>query len=189
MKEEIIQEEVTTEQPEMPGAEQKPQEDQPKEEEIPTADVIDTIPALKAENAKLQKQVAEASDKYLRMIAEYDNYRKRAQKERDGIYADAFSDVLVQILPIVDNLERAAQFSAQAEVAEGVQMTLKQCREVLEKLGVTEIETKTFDPNLHNAVMHIEDASYGESEIVEVFQKGYRRQDKILRYAMVKVAN
>lgn len=149
----------------------------------------DTVPALKAANQSLTAKLAESEDKYLRMIAEYDNYRKRAQKEREGVYADAYCDVLKEILPILDNLERAAQFADNDQVSAGVQMTLRQCKEIFAKLGVTEIETKVFDPNLHNAVMHVEDEEHGEGEITEVFQKGYRKDDKILRYAMVKVAN
>ncbi|MGM9637212.1 MAG: nucleotide exchange factor GrpE [Eubacteriales bacterium] len=144
---------------------------------------------LKDKLAKADSRNAELSDKYLRLMAEYDNFRKRSAKEKDGIYADAYADALKAILPVIDNLERAVQFSEGDKVVEGVKMTLSQFNAALEKLGVEEIPAETFDPKVHNAVMHIEDDSYGEGQIVEIFQKGYRKGDKILRFAMVKVAN
>ncbi|MBE6618482.1 MAG: nucleotide exchange factor GrpE [Ruminococcaceae bacterium] len=147
------------------------------------------ITALKEENEKLQQELALEKDKYLRLAAEYDNFRRRTQKEKEQIYSDSYADIIEQLLPIIDNFETASKFSSGDKLAEGVQMILSQAFEVFEKMGVTEIETKTFDPNVHNAVMHIEDDAYGEGEIVEVFRKGYRRGDKIIRYAMVKVAN
>ena len=131
----------------------------------------------------------EEKDKYMRMIAEYDNFRKRTQKEKENTYADAYADAVNAILPVLDNLERAEQYDDPEAVKKGVSMTLKAAKDTFTKLGITEIETKTFDPNLHNAVMHIEDDQLGEGEIVEVLQKGYRKGDKIIRYAMVKVAN
>ena len=144
---------------------------------------------LQKELEKLQSDYAELNDRYMRMLAEYDNFRRRSQKEREGIYSDAHADVIGQILPVLDNLERAACFSDGESVQKGVQMTLKSFTDIFAKLGVTEIETKTFNPEFHNAVMHIEDESYGEEEIVEVLQKGYMKGDKVIRYAMVKVAN
>ena len=143
---------------------------------------------------KLEQELAEASDKYARLYAEYDNFRKRSAKELEGRYADAYVDALTQILPILDNLDRAAQFSdadAESPMAKGLEMTRRSVVETLSKMGVSEIEAlgKPFDPNLHNAVMHVEDENAGESEIVEVFMKGYIRGDRVLRYAMVKVAN
>lgn len=147
-----------------------------------------------AEIEKLTAQLAEEQDKYLRLMAEYDNFRKRTAKEREGIYTDAYSDALVQILPIIDNLERAAQYSADdpdSPMAKGIELTIKSCVEALNKMGVYEIEAlgKQFDPNLHNAVMHIDDEAFGENEIVEVFMKGYIKGEKVLRFSMVKVAN
>ncbi len=143
---------------------------------------------------KLEQELAEANDKYARLYAEYDNFRKRSTKELEGRYADAYVDALTQILPILDNLDRAAQFSdvdAESPMAKGLEMTRRSFVETLSKMGVSEIEAlgKPFDPNLHNAVMHVEDENTGESEIVEVFMKGYIRGDRVLRYAMVKVAN
>ena len=147
-----------------------------------------------AEIEKLTAQLAEEQDKYLRLMAEYDNFRKRTAKEREGIYTDAYCDALGQILPIIDNLERAAQYSAEdpdSPMAKGIELTIKSCVEALNKMGVYEIEAlgKQFDPNLHNAVMHIDDEAFGENEIVEVFMKGYIKGEKVLRFSMVKVAN
>jgi len=139
--------------------------------------------------AELEAKLSECTDKYLRTVAEYDNFRKRTQKEKESIYSDAYSDCISKILPVADNLERAVSFGDSANIAEGVKMTLNQLVQSLESLGIKEIETKTFDPNLHNAVMHVEDDQYGEGEIVEVFQKGYIKGDKVIRYAVVKVAN
>lgn len=148
---------------------------------------------LKKELEKTQGELAENKDKYLRLAAEYDNFRRRAAKEKEGVYSDAYADVISAILPVIDNLERAVKFSEDKEskLYEGLSMTLRSFEETLEKLGVEVIESdgKEFDPNLHNAVMHIEDDSYGENVVVETFTKGYRKGDKIIRYAMVKVAN
>ena len=138
---------------------------------------------------KAQAELDECNDKYMRMMAEYDNFRKRSAKEKEGIYADAYSDCIGNILPILDNLERASKSDNLEAVKKGLEMTAKAFEDAMQKMGVTEVETKTFDPNLHNAVMHVEDDQYGESEIVEVFQKGYCKGDKVIRYAMVKVAN
>ena len=148
---------------------------------------------LKKELEETEKKLAASEEKYLRMIAEYDNYRKRTQKEREGIYTDAYADALKEILPVADALEMALKYSASdnAKIVEGVDMTLKKFSEILGKMGVEAFgaEGETFDPNLHNAVMHVEDEAYGENVIAEVLMKGYRKGDKVLRYAMVKVAN
>ena len=144
---------------------------------------------LKTQLAAAEEKLAAENDKYLRLAAEYDNFRKRTVKEREGIYADAYVDAIKQILPIIDNFERAATYSDSDSLADGVKLILKGIPEALGKMSVTEIECKIFDPNLHNAVMHIEDDAYGEGEVVEVLQKGYMRGDKVIRYAMVKVAN
>ena len=155
------------------------------------AEIAELKKALEQKEAAL----AEENEKYLRLCAEYDNFRKRSAKEREGIYTDACFEVLNQILPILDNLERAAQYSvgeeAESPMGKGLELTLKSFVETLSKLGVNEIEAlgATFDPNLHNAVMHIDDENFGENEIVEVFMKGYAKGDKVLRYSMVKVAN
>lgn len=142
---------------------------------------------LAAANAKAD----ETNEKYLRMLAEYDNFRKRSAKEREGVYADAYADALTAILPVIDNLERAAGCDDAEGLKKGLELTLKGFVETLDKIGVHEIEAigKPFDPNLHNAVMHVEDEAYGENEIVEVLMKGYQKGDKVIRYSMVKVAN
>lgn len=145
--------------------------------------------AGKKETALLKEELDKQKDMYMRLAAEYDNYRKRTLKEREETYTDAVSDVLKMMLPIVDNLERALQFSESDKVVEGVRMTYDKFGKTLADMGVEEIECKTFDPNFHNAVMHIEDESYGEGEIVECFEKGYKKGNKVVRYAMVKVAN
>lgn len=147
-----------------------------------------------AEVEKLKNELLDANDKYMRLFAEYENFRKRSAKERESVYADAYIDALTQILPILDNLERAAQYSGEDcehPLAKGLELVLKSFAETLDKMGVKEIEAlgKTFDPNVHNAVMHIDDESFGENEVVEVFMKGYIRGDKVLRHSMVKVAN
>lgn len=137
------------------------------------------------------QECAVTTDKYLRMMAEYDNFRKRSAKEKEGIYADAYADALKSILPIIDNLEKAAEYKDAEKVSKGVEMILKSACDALEKMGVSSFGERgeQFDPNRHNAVMHVEDESLEEGVIVDVFQKGYSKGDKILRYAMVTVAN
>jgi molecular chaperone GrpE len=137
----------------------------------------------------LESEKAETNDKYLRTLAEYDNFRKRTVKERELIYQEAYMDAVKGIIPVVDNIERALEFAADENDKKGLELIVASVHGELEKMGVKEIETKTFDPNLHNAVMHIDDESYGEGEIIEVFQKGYIYGERIIRYAMVKVAN
>lgn len=147
--------------------------------------------AAEKQLAEKESQLAELNDKYLRLAAEYENFRRRTAQESGRIYDDAYSQALAALFPVVDNLERAAQYSDGESVAKGVAMILKSVEETLQKLGVSEIEAlgKSFDPQFHNAVLHVEDEAYGESEIVEVLQKGYIKGDRVLRYAMVKVAN
>ena len=149
------------------------------------------IKKLEAELEEAKKNADEINEKYMRMLAEYDNFRKRSAKERESIYSDAYSDALKSILPVLDNLERAESCKEFDGLSKGLELTLKSFVDTLTKLGVEEIESmgKTFDPNVHNAVFHVEDEEHGESEIVEVLMKGYKRGDKVIRYAMVKVAN
>lgn len=161
-----------------------------KKEEKPQKDKKE-VKKLREENEALNKSLEEINDRYLRTLAEYDNFRKRAQKEREGVYNDAVSDVLNSILPIKDSLEMAIKYSDESQLSQGVNMTLNKFSEILGKLGVEEfgVEGEEFDPNLHNAVLHVDDESMGESVIAEVLLKGYKKGDKIIRYAMVKVAN
>ena len=149
------------------------------------------VSALEKEIEELKKQNEETNDKYLRVMAEYQNFRVRSQKEKDGVYSDAVSDTVKELLSLFDNLERASRYTEGDKVAEGLAMILKTVPDVLAKLKVESFGEAgdTFDPELHNAVMHEENEEKGESEIVEVFQKGYKIGDKIIRYAMVKVAN
>lgn len=136
--------------------------------------------------------MAALNDKYLRLCAEYDNFRRRSQKEKDNLYGDVKADTLLKFLPVYDNLVRALNTPTEDEAfRKGVEMTMNQFNTTIEKLGVTRIDSlgEKFDPSLHNAVMHIEDESKGENEIVEVFQEGFKLGDKVIRFAMVKVAN
>ena len=136
--------------------------------------------------------LAALNDKYLRICAEYDNFRKRSQKEKEALYTDVKAETLKSFLPVYDNLLRAlAQPTEDAAYAKGVEMIMTQFNTTMEKLGVEKIESlgQTFDPAYHNAVMHVDDEEKGENEIVEVFQEGFKAGDKVIRFAMVKVAN
>ena len=149
------------------------------------------------------KKVIEDKDKelndYIKLLrssrAEFDNYKKRTNKEKETTYDDGFGDAIKKILPIVDNFERAVECGPSDETNdsfyEGIKMVLKQTKDCFSSCGVEEISAlnEKFDPNVHNAVMHIEDSNYGENEVIEVLQKGYKYKDRILRYSMVKVAN
>lgn len=136
----------------------------------------------------------ELYDKYLRVLAEYDNFKKRTQKEKDELYGIATADTIEKLLPVADNLERAISVlneTETSEFSEGVKMVTKQFFEILEKMGVTPIDAlgAQFDPNLHNAVMHVDDEEYDANIVVEQFIKGYQMKDKVIRHSMVKVAN
>lgn len=153
------------------------------------AELEETKKALEAEKQKS----AEATDKYMRLAAEYDNFRKRAQKEKDGVYGEAVAETLKGLLPIIDNLQYASKYgdADPEKFAEGVKMILDKLPETLEKLHIKPVGApgETFDPTYHNAVMHEENEDYGENEIVDVLQSGYLYEDRVIRYAMVKVAN
>ena len=147
---------------------------------------------LREEKEKAEKSLAESEDKYLRVLAEYDNYRKRTIKEKEGIYSDAYGDAIKEILPIIDNLERAAAFTDGEKIIEGLKMTLSQFKSTLERLGIEKIDSEIgspFDPEIHNAVMHTENPDLGENTVAAVLQTGYKKGDKVFRYAMVSVAN
>ena len=131
-------------------------------------------------------------DRYLRLAAEYDNYRKRSARERESIYSDVRADTVTKFLPVYDNLVRALEQSTADEAyRKGVEMIMTQFKDILGRLGVTERESvgQTFDPALHNAVMHDVDEEQGENIIVQELQKGFRMGDKVIRFAMVKVVN
>jgi molecular chaperone GrpE len=189
-----------TEEKNIPAAESEEVKEAPAEETAET-------PAPEAENkkekknkktrelevkiAELEAAAAEKDDKYLRLCAEYDNFRRRSQKERESVYSDAYSDAINALLPVLDNLGRAVGCEDPKALADGLALILKSFDEGLAKLGVEEIKAQgeTFDPERHYAVLHVEDENYGENEVVEVLQKGYTRGDKVIRYAVVKVAN
>ena len=133
-----------------------------------------------------------SKDQFLRLAAEYDNYRKRTAKEKENLWTDAKADTVQAFLPVYDNLERALkQETADEAYKKGVEMIMSQLKEVFAKLGITEIEAqgKPFDPNLHNAVMHIEDENLEENTVAQVFQAGFMLGEKVIRFAMVQVAN
>ncbi len=142
---------------------------------------------------KAQEELAAEKDKHLRLLAEYDNFRKRSQKERESTYSDVRADTALKFLPVYDNLERALKVETVDEAyRKGVEMVFTQFNEILSNLGVAEIEAcagTTFDPEVHNAVMHVEDDNFGESVITEEFQKGFKLGDKVIRCSVVKVAN
>jgi len=172
--EELEQEEILEEQTAGEQAEQtaEPQEEHPQEEAA-------------------QEQPPQ-DDKYLRLAAEYDNYRKRTAKEKESLWTNAKADTAAAFLPVYDNLERAIkQETADEAYKKGVEMTMNQLKEVFAKLGITEIPAlgEKFDPNLHNAVMHIDDENFEENTVSQVFQAGFRCGDKVIRFAMVQVAN
>ena len=169
---------------------QELEQETPVQEEVLEQEVEETVQPDPVE--VLKGQMNQQEDKYLRLAAEYDNYRKRTAKEKEALWADAKADTAAAFLPVYDNLERAIkQETADEAYKKGVEMTMNQLREIFAKLGVTEIPAlgQPFDPNLHNAVMHIDDDSFGENEVAEVFQAGFQCGEKVIRFAMVKVAN
>ena len=141
---------------------------------------------------QLSPEMDALTDKYLRVCAEYDNFRRRSQKEKEALYGDIKADVLLKFLPVYDNLLRALNQPTEDDAyRKGVEMIMNQFVATMEKLGVEKIESlgHSFDPNFHNAVMHVDDEDKGENEIVEVFQEGFIMGEKVIRFAMVKVAN
>lgn len=166
-----------------PQAGSQPQTDAEPAPEAPEAD---------RGTEELKARLDEQEAKYLRLCAEYDNFRKRSQKEKESIYAEAKADAVTAMLPVYDNLERALKQETSDEAyARGVQLTMDGLKEIFAKLGVEEIPAlgETFDPSVHNAVMHLEDESAGENTVIEVFQSGFRLGERVIRFAMVKVAN
>ena len=142
---------------------------------------------------KKEKECEEYLDMLKRTMADFDNFRKRTLKEKESLYDDGFSEAIQQILPVLDNFERAVAYNNKesSSIIEGIEMILKMFKEVLIKMGIEEIPSmgEKFDPNYHNAVMHVEDENYNENIIVDVMLKGYKYKDKVLRFSMVKVAN
>ncbi|MBR5021618.1 MAG: nucleotide exchange factor GrpE [Oscillospiraceae bacterium] len=158
------------------------------EETVVEETVEETTPEVNEWEEKYNAQY----DSYLRLAADYDNYRKRTAKEKDAAYGNGKADTIEKLLPVYDNLERAlSQETADEAYKKGVEMTMTQLVSILEGLGVEIFGNvgDTFDPNLHNAVMHTEDENLGENTISLVFQKGFKMGDKVVRFAMVQVAN
>lgn len=167
------------------------------EEELEeTAETAEETAEEEDELSKCEEKLRESEDKYLRLYAEFDNYKKRTEKEKSARYADALIDTAAEFLPVLDNLERALSAEAVSDdakaIKDGVEMIQKQMIEVLAKLKISEIKAvgEEFNPNLHNAVMHIEDENITENTVVEEFIKGYiYDNDRVVRHSMVKVAN
>ena len=177
---------------ETPGAEAAEAHPQEKERRFGRKKEGELKKKLEALKAEMDAALASEKDKYLRLAAEYDNYRRRSQKEKETTYSDAKADTVLQLLPVYDNLARALKAECtDPGFYKGVEMTMAQLMDILAKLGVTPIEAEgqPFDPAEHNAVLHVEDESLGENLVVEEFQKGFKLNDKVIRFAMVKVAN
>ena len=163
-----------------------------QEEVLEQAETVEETPANNAELEQAKAALAAQEDKYLRLAAEYDNYRKRTAKEKESLWTDVKADTAAAFLPVYDNLERAMnQATADEAYKKGVEMTMNQLKEVFSKLGIEEIPAlgEQFDPNLHNAVMHIDNEELGENVISRVFQAGFRCGEKVIRFSMVQVAN
>ncbi len=177
-----------------------------EEKEVPEAEATkepetkDAKPEEKAKTSffgkkkkdKFEQQVEELTDRLKRNMAEFDNFRKRTEKEKASMYVIGARDIVEKILPVVDNFERGLAQAPEGDAfVDGMKMIYKQLMTALDEMGVKEIEAKgkEFDPNLHNAVMRVEDENAGTNEVVEVFQKGYTYKDFVVRHSMVKVAN
>ena len=165
--------------------------------EVVEEPAVEEAPAPEAETApdpaeELKTQLAAKEDQFLRLAAEYDNFRRRSAKEKTEAYSKAKADAALAFLPVYDNLERALKQGSEDEAClKGVEMTMTQLVNVLDSLGIKAIEAegKPFDPNFHNAVMHIKDENLGENVVAQVFQTGFIMGDKVIRFAMVQVAN
>lgn len=167
-------------------------EDPAQTSEAPEEEKAEEVSPEQKRIAELEKQLGDEKDKYLRVAAEYDNFRKRSVNDRLNAVADAQAKVITEILSVIDNFERAMNAECSDEnYKKGVEMIFKQYTGILDKLGVTEIEAlgEQFDPNIHHAVNQVEDENFGENTVCQVFQKGYKLGDKVIRCAMVVVAN
>lgn len=161
------------------------------DESIPSDEEISEYNDTASKIDEIESALEETKDKYLRLMAEYDNYRKRTAKEKTETYNNAVSDSVTEILPVIDTFEMALKTECSDErFKTGVEKIYNMFRKSLEKLGVTEIEAlgKEFDPNLHNAIKQVEETDYAENYVCEVFQKGYRLGKKVIRHSMVAVA-
>lgn len=189
--EEVKQEETKQEEKQEEEKQETAENNKEASEDDDKKDELDMLRKNKEEIKKLTNQVETLKDRLLRLTAEYENYRKRTAKEKEGIYTDACADVLKEVLPTLDNLERAYAADGSVEdLKKGIEMTMKGLQSSFEKLGVEEIPVdEGFDPNLHQAVMHVEDENLDKNVVAEVFMKGYKKGDKVIRHTVVKVAN
>lgn len=183
--------------------ERKDFEENVEEENVRDADTVgnntangdNELETLKAQMDEKSKRCDEYFAMLQRAAAEFDNYKKRTAREKDALYSEALSDCVLVFLPVIDNLERALQASNNEEdgksLKEGIELVYRQFRDAMKKLGIEEIKSvgEEFNPELHNAVMHMTDDSYGSNTVAEEFQKGYMMKDKVIRHSMVKVAN
>ena len=175
----------------------KPQEEVLKETENNDSEEIKMTEKLLKDLDEKESQLKELSDKYIRLAAEYDNFRKRTQKEKEAIYTDAVTLVTSAWIPVIDNIERGLKSASSLKshdarkVADGMEMILRNALDVIDTFGVKEVDAlgQIFDPNTMEAVMHCEDENAGENEVVEVLTKGYTKGDRVIRHAIVKVAN
>jgi len=161
-------------------------------EKTETPETTESVPAEEEPRDETAEALAAEKEKFLRLAAEYDNFRKRSIKEKETIFSDVRSDTVSKLLPVYDNLERALSTGSTDEAFyKGVEMTMTQMREIFQSLGVTEIKAvgEPFDPTVHNAVMHVEDPELGENVVAEEFQKGFMLGDRVIRCSVVKVAN
>lgn len=164
----------------------------PEEQQEAAAEETNELETLKAELEKLKKEKDELNDRYLRTLAEYDNFRKRSQREKDAVYGDATADAVKKLLPILDSFDRASNYECpDAEYKKGIDLIGNSIKEAFDQLGLKEIPAlgEQFDPKFHNAVMHNDDPAYGENVITDVYRKGYTLGDKVIRFSMVVVAN
>lgn len=171
---------------------EKEQQSQENDKNDEAPDYENLYNELQKKYEEKEKQVNEYIDILKRTMADFDNYRKRTNKEKESIYDDGIMDAVKNILPVFDNLERALEYNNENQsLIEGIKMVVKLFKDIMAKMNIEEINAlgEKFNPELHNAVMHVEDESFGENEVIEVLQKGYKYKDKILRYSMVKVAN
>ena len=162
------------------------------EEQQSETSAVSEADALREELETLKAEKAELYDQHLRTLAEYENYRKRTQREKDAIYGDATSDTVKKLLPVLDSFERALNYECKdEEFKKGIALIQNTLKEVFDSMGVKEIPDigEQFDPNLHEAVMHTEDPAYGENVITDCYRKGYMLGDKVIRFSMVIVAN
>lgn len=166
----------------------EPAQDLPENQEVPVQEPVEEVPQAEPWQEKYEAE----HDSFLRLAAEYDNFRKRSQKEKDQSYANGRADAVAKLLPVYDNLERALNQETQdSAYKKGVEMTMNELVKIFTGLGVEIFGAvgDSFDPNLHNAVMHTEDEALGENIISQVFQKGFKVGEKVVRFAMVQVAN